>query len=162
MKGFSGKKDSGGKYYENSTQAWLPIETITNGIVVLKDGRFIKVLEVLPVNFYLKSESYWRRKKMKAIFVTGGKQYMVEEGQELYVEKLNNEVDSEVVFDEVLYVDGKVGTPTVKGAKVVAKVLKHGKQKKVLVFKYKAKKKYRRTQGHRQPYTKIVIKSISK
>ena len=55
MKGFSGKKDSGGKYYENSTQAWLPIETITNGIVVLKDGRFIKVLEVLPVNFYLKS-----------------------------------------------------------------------------------------------------------
>ena len=50
---------------------------------------------------------------MKAIFVTGGKQYMVEEGQELYVEKLNNEVDSEVVFDEVLYVDGKVGTPVV-------------------------------------------------
>jgi len=93
---------------------------------------------------------------MKAIFVTGGKQYMVEEGQELYVEKL------EVVFDEVLYVDGKVGTPTVKGAKVVAKVLKHGKQKKILVFKYKPKKKYRKTQGHRQPYTKILIKSISK
>lgn len=99
---------------------------------------------------------------MKAIFVTGGKQYMVEEGQELYVEKLNNEVDSEVVFDEVLYVDGKVGTPVVKGAKVVAKVLKHGKQKKVLVFKYKPKKKYRKTQGHRQPYTKILIKSITK
>lgn len=99
---------------------------------------------------------------MKAIFVTGGKQYMVEEGQELYVEKLDNEVESEVVFDEVLYFDGKVGTPTVKGAKVVAKVLKHGKQKKVLVFKYKPKKKYRKTQGHRQPYTKILIKSISK
>lgn len=99
---------------------------------------------------------------MKAIFVTGGKQYMVEEGQELYVEKLDNEVESEVVFDEVLYVDGKVGAPTVKGAKVVAKVLKHGKQKKVLVFKYKPKKKYRKTQGHRQPYTKILIKSISK
>lgn len=99
---------------------------------------------------------------MKAIFVTGGKQYMVEEGQELYVEKLDNEVESEVVFDEVLYVDGKVGTPTVKAAKVVAKVLKHGKQKKVLVFKYKPKKKYRKTQGHRQPYTKILIKSISK
>ncbi len=99
---------------------------------------------------------------MKAIFVTGGKQYMVEEGQELYVEKLNNEVDSEVVFDEVLYVDGKVGTPVVKGAKVVAKVLKHGKQKKILVFKYKPKKKYRKTQGHRQPYTKILIKSITK
>ena len=99
---------------------------------------------------------------MKAIFVTGGKQYMVEEGQELYVEKLDKEVDSEVVFDEVLYVDGKVGTPTVKGAKVVAKVLKQGKQKKILVFKYKPKKKYRKTQGHRQPYTKILIKSIVK
>ena len=99
---------------------------------------------------------------MKAIFVTGGKQYMVEEGQELYVEKLDQEVDSEVVFDEVLYVDGKVGTPVVKGAKVVAKVLKHGKQKKILVFKYKPKKKYRKTQGHRQPYTKILIKSITK
>ena len=99
---------------------------------------------------------------MKAIFVTGGKQYYVTEGDTIYVEKLDNEVDSEVVFDEVLYVDGKVGTPTVKGAKVVAKVLKHGKQKKVLVFKYKPKKKYRRTQGHRQPYTKILIKSINK
>ena len=99
---------------------------------------------------------------MKAIFVTGGKQYMVEEGQELYVEKLPNEEGSEVVFEEVLYVDGKVGTPTVKGAKVVAKVLKQGKQKKILVFKYKPKKKYRRTQGHRQPYTKILIKSIVK
>ena len=99
---------------------------------------------------------------MKAIFVTGGKQYMVEEGQELYVEKLDNEVDSEVVFDEVLFVDGKVGISTVKGAKVVAKVLKHGKQKKILVFKYKPKKKYRKTQGHRQPYTKILIKSINK
>ena len=99
---------------------------------------------------------------MKAIFVTGGKQYMVEEGQELYIEKLDQEVDSEVVFDEVLYVDGKVGTPVVKGAKVVAKVLKHGKQKKILVFKYKPKKKYRKTQGHRQPYTKILIKSITK
>ena len=99
---------------------------------------------------------------MKAIFVTGGKQYMVEEGQELYVEKLDNEVESEVVFDEVLYVDGKVGTPTVKVEKVDAKVIKHVKQKKVLVFKYKPKKKYRKTQGHRQPYTKILIKSISK
>ena len=99
---------------------------------------------------------------MKAIFVTGGKQCIVEEGQEIYVEKLPNEVDSEVVFDEVLYVDGKIGCPTVKGAKVIAKVLKHGKQKKITVFKYKAKKKERKTQGHRQPYTKLVIKSIEK
>ncbi len=99
---------------------------------------------------------------MKAIFVTGGKQYMVEEGQEIFVEKLEGDVDSEIVFDEVLYVDGKVGTPTVKGAKVVCKILKQGKQKKVLVFKYKPKKKYRKTQGHRQPYTKLLVKSITK
>lgn len=97
---------------------------------------------------------------MKAIIVTGGKQYLVSEGTEIYVEKLDNEVNSEVVFDEVLYVDGKVGNPYVKGAKVTAEVLKHGKQKKILVFKYKPKKKYRKTQGHRQPYTKLVIKKI--
>ena len=77
-------------------------------------------------------------------------------------EKLEGDVDSEIVFDEVLYVDGKVGTPTVKGAKVVCKILKQGKQKKVLVFKYKPKKKYRKTQGHRQPYTKLLVKSITK
>ena len=98
---------------------------------------------------------------MKAIFITGGKQYLVSEGTELYVEKLNNEVNTEVVFDEVLYVDGKVGSPYVKGAKVTAEVLKHGKQKKIIVFKYKPKKKYRKTQGHRQPYTKLVVKKIS-
>ena len=97
---------------------------------------------------------------MKAIFVTGGKQYLVSEGTELYIEKLNNEVNTEVVFDEVLYVDGKIGNPTVKGAKVTAEILKHGKQKKIIVFKYKPKKKYRKTQGHRQPYTKIIIKKI--
>ena len=97
---------------------------------------------------------------MKAIFVTGGKQYMVEEGQELYVEKLPQEVDAEVVFDEVLYVDGKVGTPTVKGAKVVAKVLKQGKAKKIKVFKYVQKNNYHKTQGHRQPYTKLEITKI--
>ena len=97
---------------------------------------------------------------MKAIIVTGGKQYLVSEGTELYVEKLDNEVNSQVVFEEVLYVDGKVGNPYVKGAKVIAEVLKHGKQKKLIVFKYKPKKKYRKTQGHRQPYTKLVIKKI--
>jgi len=97
---------------------------------------------------------------MKAIIVTGCKQYLVSEGTELYVEKLDNEVNSQVVFDEVLYVDGKVGNPYVKGAKVTAEVLKHGKQKKLIVFKYKPKKKYRKTQGHRQPYTKLVIKKI--
>ncbi len=98
---------------------------------------------------------------MKAIFVTGGKQYLVSENDELYVEKLEEEAGKEVVFDEVLYVDGKIGTPTVKGAKVVAEVIKHGKQKKVIVFKYKNKtKSSRKKQGHRQPYTKIQIKKI--
>ena len=76
---------------------------------------------------------------MKAIFVTGGKQYMVEEGQELYVEKLNNEVDSEVVFDEVLMLDSKVGNPYVSKATVEGVVVKQGKQKKIRVFKYKSK-----------------------
>lgn len=97
---------------------------------------------------------------MKAIFVTGGKQYIVSEGEEIYVEKLDTEAGKNVVFDEVLYVDGKVGNPTVKGAKVEAEVLKHGKQKKIIVFKYKAKKKYRKKQGHRQPYTKLKITKI--
>lgn len=97
---------------------------------------------------------------MKAIIATSGKQYIVSENDELYIEKIDVEPKKTVVFEEVLYVDGKVGNPTVKGAKVTAEVVKHGKQKKLIVFKYKPKKKYRKTQGHRQPYTKIVIKKI--
>ncbi len=97
---------------------------------------------------------------MKAIFVTGGKQYYVSEGDTIYVEKLPNEVGSDVEFNEVLYVNGKSGNPTVKGAKVVGTVEKHGRQKKIIVFKYRPKKKYRKKQGHRQPYTKVTIKSI--
>lgn len=97
---------------------------------------------------------------MKAIFVTGGKQYYVTEGDVIYVEKLDNEAGSKVEFDNVLMVDDKIGNPTVKGAKVVATVEKHGKQKKIVVFKYKAKKKYRLKQGHRQPYTKLTINKI--
>ena len=97
---------------------------------------------------------------MKAIFTTGGKQYIVEEGTELYIEKINEEVGKTVTFDEVLYVNGTVGAPYVKWASVKAEVLKQGKKKKIKVFKYKPKKKYRKTQGHRQPYTKIVIKKI--
>ena len=99
---------------------------------------------------------------MKAIFVTGGKQYYVSEGDVIYVEKLDAEVGSEVTFDEVLFVDGKAGNPTVKGAKIVCSVEKHGKQKKIVVFKYHPKKKYRKKQGHRQPYTKLVVKKIVK
>ncbi len=101
---------------------------------------------------------------MYAIISTGGKQVKVEEGQAIYVEKLNAEVGETVTFDEVLFVGGdnvKVGSPTVEGATVIAKVEKQGRQKKVLVFKMKAKKNYRRKQGHRQPYTKVVIEKIN-
>ena len=97
---------------------------------------------------------------MKAIFVTGGKQYYVTEGDTIYVEKLDVEAGKDITFDNVLMVDDKVGTPNVKGAKVVATAEKHGRQKKIVVFKYKPKKKYRLKQGHRQPYTKLTIKKI--
>ena len=97
---------------------------------------------------------------MKAIFKTGGKQYYAAVGDVLYIEKLEVTPGDEITFDEVLYVNGKTGTPTIGGAKVVATVEKHGKNKKIIVFKYKAKKKYRKKQGHRQPYTKVTIKEI--
>ena len=97
---------------------------------------------------------------MKAIIETGGKQYSVEEGKVLYIEKLDAAQGESVIFENVLMLDGKIGTPYVKGAKVTAEVEKHGKQKKILVYKYNAKKQYRKLQGHRQPYTKVVIKKI--
>lgn len=101
---------------------------------------------------------------MYAIIKTGGKQVKVEVGSEIYVEKLNAEVDSEITFNEVVFVGGeeaKFGTPYVEGASVVAKVLKQGKEKKVIIFKYKNKTNYRRTTGHRQPYTKLLITAIN-
>lgn len=98
---------------------------------------------------------------MKAIFETGGKQYYVSENDVIYVEKLPNEAGTEVTFTNVLAIDGKIGTPYVEGAKVVCTVEKHGKQKKIKVFKYRPKKKYRKTQGHRQPYTLVEIKKIN-
>ena len=101
------------------------------------------------------------REIMKAIFVTGGKQYCVSEGDVVYVEKLDAEVGKEVTFDEVLMAGEVFGNPTVKNASVVGVVEKQGKQKKITVFKYKPKKKYRKKQGHRQPYTKVTIKSIN-
>ena len=101
---------------------------------------------------------------MYAVLKTGGKQYRVQEGDVIFVEKLEAEVDSTVELTEVLAVGTdagiKVGTPVVEGAKVVAKVAAQGKAKKVIVFKYKAKKDYRRKNGHRQPYTKLVIEKI--
>ena len=102
---------------------------------------------------------------MYAVLVTGGKQYKVSEGDVLYVEKLNAEVDSSIEFDNILFVsksDGElvVGKPVVEGAKVTAKVLSQGKNKKIIVFKYKRKLDYRKKQGHRQPYTKLQIEKI--
>ncbi len=101
---------------------------------------------------------------MYAIIETGGKQIKVEAGQEIYVEKINAEAGEVVTFDKVLFVGGdafKVGAPFVEGATVTAKVEKQGRQKKVTVFKLKAKKNYRRKQGHRQPYTKLVVEAIN-
>ena len=97
---------------------------------------------------------------MYAIFVVGGKQYRAQEGDVLYVEKLEGEEGQKVVFDQVLLAGEKVGSPLVEGAKVTGVIEKHGKGKKVIVFKMKAKKNYRKKQGHRQAYTKVVIKSI--
>lgn len=100
---------------------------------------------------------------MYAVIQSGGKQLRVSEGSEVYVEKVNVSEGEMIVFDEILMIGGDqtvVGNPFVKGAKVEAKVVKHGKQKKIIIFKYKPKKKYRRKQGHRQPYTKLEITKI--
>lgn len=97
---------------------------------------------------------------MKAIIETGGKQYTVEEGKTLFIEKLEADEGSTVTFDKVLMADGKVGMPYLDGATVTGEVVKQGKNKKVVVFKYTPKKNYHKTQGHRQPYTKVEIKSI--
>ncbi len=102
---------------------------------------------------------------MYAIFETGGKQYKVEEGSVVFVEKLEAAEGDAVTFDKVLVVaDGDnvtVGAPLVAGAKVTAKVAKQGKAKKIYVFKMKRKKNERSKKGHRQPYTKITIESIN-
>lgn len=101
---------------------------------------------------------------MYAVIQTGGKQYKVTEGDVIYVEKLDADVDSVVTLDKVLAVGGeelKVGSPLVEGASVEAKVLRQAKAKKVIVFKFKSKKGYRRKQGHRQPYTKLQIEKIN-
>ena len=98
---------------------------------------------------------------MKAIFKTGGKQYYVTEGDKVFIEKLEVEAGQKVTFDEVLMVDGKAGNPVLNGATIEAEVIKNGRARKIKVFKYRPKKKYRKTQGHRQPYTKVEIKKIN-
>ena len=100
---------------------------------------------------------------MYAIIATGGKQYRVSQGDVIYVEKLNNQVGDEVTFP-VLMLGGdtvEVGNPTVAGAAVTGKVLQQGKGQKIVVFKYKSKKNYRRKAGHRQPFTKVEITAIN-
>ena len=101
---------------------------------------------------------------MYAVIESCGKQYKVAEGDVVFFEKLNSEAGDTVKFDNVVLVSDdkkvEVGAPYVKGVKVEGKVVSHGKGKKILVYKYKAKKNYRRTQGHRQPYTKVEITKI--
>ena len=100
---------------------------------------------------------------MHAIIETGGKQYKVTEGDVLFIEKLPVEEGDALVFDKVLAILGdeaKFGAPLIEGAKVDASVMKNGKGKKIRIFKMKAKKGYRRRQGHRQPYTKVQIGKI--
>ena len=102
---------------------------------------------------------------MYAIIESCGKQYKVAEGDVVFFEKLNAEEGKKVTFDKVVLASNEkkieVGAPYVKGVKVEGKVIEHGKGKKIIVYKYKAKKNYRRTQGHRQPFTKVEITKIS-
>ena len=101
---------------------------------------------------------------MLAVIRTGGKQYLVSPGDKIKVEKLDVKEDKEITFSDVLLLEKnrklEIGTPKVKGAKVIGKVLKQGKGKKVIIFKYKAKKRYKVKKGHRQPFTEVEITKI--
>ena len=98
---------------------------------------------------------------MKAVIKTGGKQYLVEEGSIIYVEKLDGKEGDNVKFDEVLMLDNQIGNPTIKGVSVLGVIVKHGKGEKIKIFKYKPNTtSTRKKQGHRQPYTKVEIKKI--
>jgi len=98
---------------------------------------------------------------MFAVLKTGGKQYLVSPGDKIKIEKLDIEEGKEIIFDQVLLLEKgkslKIGDPLVKGAKIIAKVLKQDRAKKIVVFKYKPKKRYQKKMGHRQPYTEIEI-----
>lgn len=99
---------------------------------------------------------------MKAIIKTGGKQYSVEEGSQIYVETLPGEAGDKVTFDEVLMLGDEVGTPFIKGASVSGEIVKHGKCKKITIFKYRPKKDSRNKKGHRQQYTLVKITKVGK
>lgn len=101
---------------------------------------------------------------MLAIIKTGGKQYLVSPGQKIKIEKIKGEEGQEIVLDKVLLLEKnkkiQIGKPLVTGAKVTAKIVKEGKAKKIIIFKYKAKKRYKVKKGHRQPFTLVEIKQI--
>ena len=101
---------------------------------------------------------------MLAVIKTGGKQYLVEPGKKIQIEKLDKKEGSEISFSDVLLVEKsnkvEIGNPKVAGAKVTAKIIEHGKEEKVIAFKYKAKKREKSKKGHRQPYTKVEITGI--
>ena len=97
---------------------------------------------------------------MKVIIETGGKQYSVSEGDEIFIEKIDGKENDKVTFEKIVYAGGRIGMPYLTDVKVIGKIVKQGKQKKIKVFKYKPKKNYHKTQGHRQPYTKVLIESI--
>lgn len=102
---------------------------------------------------------------MYAVIATGGKQYRVSIGDEIFIEKLEGEAGEVIKFDQVLAISDesgmKTGNPVISGAVVDGEVVKQGKQKKIIVFKYSAKKGYRNKNGHRQPYTRVRITSIN-
>jgi large subunit ribosomal protein L21 len=101
---------------------------------------------------------------MFAVIQTGGKQYRVAQGDRLRVEKLPGDVGAAVTFDKVLLVGGeavKVGTPHVSGAKVLAEIVAQGRDKKIIVFKFRRRKNFRRKNGHRQPYTELKITGVT-
>ena len=129
-------------------------------MVAAQNGLF----KMRKVRITLDGETGKRRKSnMYAIIETGGKQYRVQEGDVITIEKLNAEVGEKVTFDKVLVMgegaDAKIGTPYV-GENVYGEVVENGKGKKVIIYKYKAKKDYRKKQGHRQPFTKVEITGI--
>ena len=101
---------------------------------------------------------------MLAVIKTGGKQYIVTPGQKIKIEKVDIKEGKEITFKEVLLLEKQrkleIGTPLVKGAKVIGRVLKHGKSKKIIVFKYKSKTRYKVKKGHRQPFTEVEIIKI--
>jgi len=101
---------------------------------------------------------------MYAVITTGGKQYKVTVGEEVFIEKLEGESGEKVTFDTVLAIGDESGIsagPAVKAATVSGEIVKHGKEKKIVIYKYKAKKGYRRKNGHRQPYTRVRITAIN-